>query len=162
MKYHGFISPAPPKGAPKELKQFMARTYAGLRKTKYPGENKQNKMRAARITWYQTKRKFPGFFSHKKARTRTNPRYPASVRKEKKEHPWLSWKEAERVDRDHKREEAGKMVSPARSNIRYVKPARTAAGRKRQVRDLKSAAKEQKKIGDDLNIQAARIAMIER
>lgn len=147
MKYHGFISPAPPKGASKELKQYMARTYAVLRKTKYPGENKENKMRAARITWYQTKRAFPDFFSHKKARTHTSPHYPALVRKEKKEHPWMSWKEAERVNIDHKIAEAKKSTSHSGSH-RIL-----SAARKKQGREIKS---------DNMNLQEARTAMIER
>ena len=109
LKRKGFISPAPPKNAPKEIKVFMADTYAGLRKSKYPGENKQNKTRAARITWYLTKRKFPDYF-----KSQHHSRDPISDRK----HP--------------------KILKPVQ-----VKPAKTAAGRARQVKELRAASKRE-------------------
>jgi len=113
MKSEGYISPAPPHGAPKEVKEFMAKTYGGLRKNKYPGENKENKMRAARITWYQTKRKF-------------GKKYPALFRKNQ-----------------GKRDPPSVIKTPD-FNVPTVTPAATKAGRRKQVRDLKAAAKEQR------------------
>jgi hypothetical protein len=77
LKRKGFISPAPPKNAPKEIREYMADTYAGLRKSKYPGESKQNKARAARITWYLTKKKYPDYFKKSHSRdTVSDRRHP--------------------------------------------------------------------------------------
>lgn len=108
LKRKGYISPAPPKGAPKEIKEFMANTYAGLRKDKFPGEKRENKARAAKLTWYLTKKKYPTYF--KKEHTRD----PVSNRK----HP--------------------RILKPV-----HVKPAKTEAGRKRQVRELRGAAQRE-------------------
>lgn len=113
LKRKGFISPAPPKDAPKEIKVFMADTYAGLRKSKFPGEKKENKMRAAKLTWYLTKREFPDFF---------------------KKHSPASHSRSPVADRRHPR-----ILKPVQ-----VKPAKTAAGRTRQVRQLGHAAKRER------------------
>jgi hypothetical protein len=134
LKRKGYISPAPPKDAPKEIKVYMANTYAGLRKAKFPGENKENKERAAKLTWYLTKKKYPAYF--KKEHTRD----PVSSRR----HP--------------------KTLKPVQ-----VKPAKTEAGRKRQVRELRGAAQVSQEVSKDRDIlahnyelQSRRIAAIER
>lgn len=113
MRYHGFNSPAPPKGAPKEVKVFMARTYGGLREKRFPGESKQNKMRASKITWYQTKRKFgekyPELFEHNNKSVSRIPRglkgrekqIERGTRIEYREHPEFGKKGARSIAIDH-------------------------------------------------------------
>jgi hypothetical protein len=110
LKRKGYISPAPPKDAPKEIKEYMADTYAGLRKSKFPGEKKENKARAAKLTWYLTKRKYPDYFKDHTHHSRD----PVSDRR----HP--------------------KILKPVQ-----VKPARTAAGRRKQIGQLNRAAKRE-------------------
>ena len=156
MKYQGYISPAPPKGAPKEVKVFMARTYAGLRRDRYPGEIKENKQRAARITWYQTKRKFgrkyPELF--RKTRSRDPPaglegrdaQIERGARMEYREHPEFGRKAARQIAIDHIRKDpdeyttGNKYLKPV-----SVRPSSTVRGRKAQVRDLRIAAREQRR-----------------
>ena len=92
-KYHGFISPAPPQGAPSEMKDFMAKTYGNLRSLKYPGESKENKTRAAKLTWYQTKRKFPWFFKKVSGK---------ELRAEMREHPQFTRPQARQIVIDHR------------------------------------------------------------
>lgn len=156
MKRKGFISPTPPKNAPKKIKVFMAETYAGLRASKFPGENKENKMRAARITWYQTKRKFPEFFRRNTGHMKRDPvpdslkgrerQIARGARIEYKEHPEMGKKAARQIAIDHILKDpseyttGNKYLQPV-----TVRPASTVKARKAQVRDLRSAAREQRR-----------------
>lgn len=117
MKSQGYISPAPPKGAPREVRVFMAKTYGGLRKEKYPGEIPTNKQRAAKITWYQTKRKFgkkyPELFRKTRGSRTTppdligkEPQIQRGTRIEYREHPELGKKVARQIAIDHIRKDS--------------------------------------------------------
>ena len=115
MKSQGYISPAPPQGAPREVKTFMAKTYGGLRKEKYPGEIPANKQRAAKITWYQTKRKFGRKYPELFRKTRGSRITPSDlIGKESqilrgalivdREHPELGKKTARQIAVGHIRQ----------------------------------------------------------
>ena len=160
MKSEGYISPAPPYDAPKEVKEFMAKTYGGLRKNRFPGESKENKERAARITWYQTKRKFdkkyPELFrKHKGHAARDPPEKPYSERQvargtrmELKEHPQLGIKGAREVAIQHLKLDPNEYSTTIKTPDLHVpvptKPAETEAERREQVRDIHAAAKERR------------------
>jgi len=159
-EYHGYISPAPPKGAPKEVRDFMARTYGGLRESKYPGEIPANKERASRITWYQTKRKFgkkyPELFRKNKGHASRDPapsdltgkekQIERGARMEYREHPEFGKKAARQIAIDHIRKDpneyltGNKYLKPV-----AVRPAPTTAGRKSQARQLRAAAQQQRR-----------------
>jgi hypothetical protein len=163
MKSEGYISPAPPEGAPKEIKIFMAKTYGGLRKHKFPGENKENKMRSARITWYQTKRKFgkkypelfkksgknPGRKLGRRTKSSLERQIERGARIEHKEHPEFTKAQARQIAMDHinkdPTEYSTKKVKTPGFSVPYIIPASTKEGRKQQVKDIRSAAKEQRK-----------------
>lgn len=138
----------------------MAETYAGLRSSKFPGENKENKMRAARITWYQTKRKFsakyPELFRKNQGHTKHNP-VPKSLkgrerqiergaRMEYREHPEFGKEAARQIAIDHILKDpseyltGNKYLKPV-----TVRPASSVKARKAQVRDLRAAAREQRR-----------------
>lgn len=159
-EYRGFISPAPPKGAPNEVKEFMARTYGGLRETKYPGENKENKMRAARITWYRTKqefsKKYPDLFRKSKPEkdaipkdlTRKEKQIERGTKIEYKEHPELGKETARQIAIDHIRTNPGEYPKTG------SKPAKGNPASVSKPKDRKIPAQNE--------LQAARIAAIEK
>lgn len=159
-EYHGYISPAPPKGAPKEVRDFMARTYGGLRKSKYPGEIQRNKEHAAKITWYQTKRKFgkkyPELFRKNKSRTDRDPA-PADLagkekqiahgaRMEYREHPEFGKKAARQIAIDHIRKNPNEyLTGNKRLKLAAIKPETSLSGREKQIGQLKAAAQKQRR-----------------
>ena len=138
----------------------MAETYAGLRSSKFPGENKENKTSAAKLTHWLTKRKFgrkyPELFRKNPGHTKRNtvPRglegkerqIERGARIEYREHPEMGKKAARQIAIDH----ILKDPSEYSTDNKYLKPvtvrpAASVKARKGQVRDLRSAAREQRR-----------------
>lgn len=173
LKRKGYISPAPPKDAPKEIKEYMANTYAGLRKSKFPGEKKESKQRAARLTWYLTKRKYPDYF-----KTRSNPghsRDPVSDRRHPKILKPVQVKPAKTAA--GRRSQIGQLSRAAKREHGYAWTAQKefhsemALSKKKEgveAEDLrrdaivaKGFSKDRDALAHDYELQAARIALIE-
>lgn len=128
--YKGYESPET-TGWPKEIRDHVRKVYGAWRE-KHPGEDPAIKSRGARIAWASAKRKYPDLYSrHEKLIFET--------KKEMKEHPWAGEKTAERIAEDHLKK-AKKTLDPV-----VVKPAKTRQSRKRQVADLHSAARRQRR-----------------
>jgi hypothetical protein len=75
-------------------------------------------------------------------------RLKIGARIERKEHPWASEKIATKIASDHIKEDPNAYVSEAKATLKpipKVKPAKTRAGRKAQIRDLKAASQEQRR-----------------
>jgi hypothetical protein len=76
---------------------------------------------------------------------------------ERKEHPWASEKVAEKIAADHIKEDPTAYVKEARATLKpihKVKPAKTRAGRKAQIRDLKAASHEQREWAKEAESEA--------
>jgi len=169
LKRKGFISPAPPKDAPKEIKVFMADTYAGLRKSKFPGEKKENKARAAKLTWYLTKKKYPGFFKKSGSRSTVADRRHPQILKPVQVKPAKTGTGRTRQVRQLRH--AAKRERGYANTARNEAHSETALARKKsgvEAEDLrrdanvaKGFAKDRENLAENYELQAARIALIE-
>lgn len=138
----------------------MAETYAGLRASKFPGENKENKTRAAKLTRWLTKRKFsekyPELFKKNPGHMKRDPvphglegreqQIERGARMEYREHPEFGKKAARQIAIDHIKKDPSEYLT----GNKYLKPitvepAQSVKARKAQVKDLHSAAREQRR-----------------
>jgi hypothetical protein len=159
MKSEGFISPAPPRNAPKEVRVYMAKTYGHLRKTRFPGEIPENKTSASKLTHYLTRRKFqkkyPELFRKNPGHMKRKDQQPAlnkaqvdrGARMEYREHPEFGKKAARQIAIDHITRDPASYTYSEKSILKPVSviPAKTVSGRKVQARDLRRAAQQQRR-----------------
>jgi hypothetical protein len=135
--YKGYISPVT-TGYPKEIRDEVRHVYGAWR-VKHPGEYPRTKSRGARIAWAAAKRKYPELF-------RKHKQIERGTRQEHKEHPEFSKSTARKIATDHINEDpTSYTIKTPNFHIQPVKPAKTAQGRKKQVRDLHAAAQEQRR-----------------
>jgi hypothetical protein len=126
--HKGYLSPKT-GGWPPEVRDEVRRVYGAYR-VKHPGESQVVKSRGARIAWSTARRKYPEAF-------RKHQLIEQESRKELKEHPWVGRAGARRIAEDHMKKTKD-LMDPVQ-----IKPARTAKGRRRQVRDLHAAARQE-------------------
>ena len=140
--YKGYKSPET-SGWPEPIRTEVRHVYGSWRQ-KHPGESHETKSRGARIAWATARKKFPALYR----------RHIAQVRKgtamEHKEHPEFSRGTAKRIALDHIREDPSaysRPVDDAKKTLKpaHIHPAKTPAGRRKQVRDLRESSRQQRR-----------------
>lgn len=144
---HGFLSPNT-RGWPDPIRNEVKHVYGAWR-VKHPGEDHRTKSRGARIAWAAARRKYPKLYRDHVSREKQIER---GTKIEHREHPEFSLSTARRIATDHVNE--GKheydpkkyhIIHTPNLKVPNVKPAETIRGKKRQIRDLRQAAQEQRR-----------------
>ena len=140
--YKGYQSPET-SGWPQPIRDEVRHVYGAWR-VKHPGEAHTIKSRGARIAWSAAKRKYPKLYRQHVSQVKRG------VRQEHREHPELPVSTAKKLVSDHMKEDPNAYAKPvrhAKSTLQPVRvtPAKTRAGRRRQARDLREAARQQRR-----------------